>query len=131
MTSLLVRACAVWLLLLIVAVLNGTVRQAFLVPAFGEHAGHVVSTLMLSTLIFVVAWLLFAWLDIVTPSEAWLVGGLWLILTIAFEFLAGHFLFGAPWSKLLADYDLTHGRIWILVLIVTAITPWLLFRIER
>jgi hypothetical protein len=118
MTSLVVRACAAWLLLLIVAVLNGTLRQALLVPAFGEHTGHLVSTLMLSTLIFVVAWLLSAWLDIVSLREAGLVGGLWIVLTVAFEFLAGHFLFGASWSKLLAD-------------IVTAITSSLVFRMER
>lgn len=130
MLSFLIHGWAVWLLLLIVAVLNGAARQAVLIPRFGEQTGHVISTLILTLAIFAVGWLLFPWLSISTHSEAWLVGGLWLTLTVAFEFLAGHFLFKAPWSKLLADYDVMRGRIWLLVLIVTALTPWLVLRIK-
>lgn len=40
-----------------------------------------------------------------------------------FEFLGGHFLFGRPWALLLADYNLLAGRIWVMVLIVSLITP--------
>lgn len=35
------------------------------------------------------------------------------------------------WSKLLADYDLTRGRIWILMRIVTALTPPVAYRLKR
>jgi hypothetical protein len=37
--------------------------------------------------------------------------------------LAGHYVLGAPWPRLLADYDVIHGRIWILVLITTVTAP--------
>ena len=121
--TLLVRAGAVWLLLLIGAIVNGGVRQAFLVASLGESRAHVVSTLLLCSLIFGIGWVASGWLDLRSAGEAWLVGVGWLLLTIAFEFLAGHFLFGTPWPTLLADYDLSRGRIWILVLIVTALTP--------
>jgi hypothetical protein len=51
---------------------------------------------------------------------------LWVALTLAFEFLAGHYLFHKPWAALLADYDLSRGRIWILVLVATLLMPlWL------
>src|SRR5687768_169984 len=126
--SLLVRGVVVWFLLLVAAILNGAVRQAWLVPGLGEQAGHVVSTVTLSILIFGVGWLMSGWLDIASAAEAWLLGAVWLILTIAFEFLGGHFLFGAAWSKLLADYNLAQGRIWILVVIVTVLTPAIVFR---
>ena len=129
--SLAIRGVVVWFLLLLAAVFNGAVRQAWLVSALGEQAGHLVSTVMLSVLIFAVGWLMSGWLDMASASEAWLLGAIWLVLTIAFEFLGGHFLFGAAWSKLLADYNLTHGRIWILVLIVTAMTPTIVFRLHR
>ncbi len=129
--SLLFRALAVWLLLLVAAISNGFIRQAFLVPAAGETAAHIISTVMLSVLIFGIGWMLSSWLDLASSREAWIVGGAWLLLTCAFEFLAGHFLFGAPWSKLLADYDLSRGRIWILVLIVTTLTPPVVYRLDR
>ena len=46
---------------------------------------------------------------------------------IAFEFLGGHFIFGKPWQELLADYNLFAGRIWVMVLIVTLMTPIVAF----
>jgi hypothetical protein len=48
---------------------------------------------------------------------------IWLLLTLAFEFLAGHSLFGKPWDMLLADYDVVRGRIWVLVLMSTLLAP--------
>jgi len=38
------RALAIWLLLLIVAVLNGAIREVLITPRFGEQAGHIEST---------------------------------------------------------------------------------------
>jgi hypothetical protein len=69
-----------------------------------------------------------AWLSIrrIGPTdsrEGWSVGGLWLGLTLAFEFLVGHFVFRKPWAELLADYNLPAGRIWPLVLLVTFASP--------
>src|SRR5688572_6477144 len=104
--SLFVRSCVVWVLILGVAVLNGAVRQKILIPAIGEHEAHVVSTLLLSLSVLVCGYLTAAWLDMATAREAWMVGLVWLVLTVAFEFVGGHFLFGAPWSQLLADYNL-------------------------
>ena len=129
--SLIVRALLVWLLLLVAAVVNGTVRQAVFLPLLGENAARVVSTLLLSGVIFGLGWLLSGFLDLVSSREAWLVGALWVGLTVAFEFLAGHFLFGAPWPKLLEDYNVARGRIWILVLATTLLAPVVVHRLEQ
>jgi hypothetical protein len=129
--SLLGRVSIAWLVLLVAAVLNGAVRQAFLVEVMDEQAAHGVSTIILCLLIFGLGWLASPWLNLVSGREAWLAGGVWLVLTIAFEFLGGHYLFGAPWSGLLADYDLSRGRIWILVPIVTLLTPPLIRLLRR
>ena len=59
-----------------------------------------------------------------SASEAWRIGGLWVVLVLAFEFLAGHYVFGTPWSELLADYNVLRGRIWPLVLVITAVAPY-------
>jgi len=29
-----------------------------------------------------------------------------------------------PWSRLLADYNLLQGRLWVLILVVTGISPF-------
>jgi hypothetical protein len=126
----LLRALVVWFVLLMIAVANGAFREAALVPRMGSAVGHVVSTVLLCTFITLLAWLTVPWIDPTRASEAWTVGLLWLILTLAFEFLAGHYLFGTPWPQLLADYNVAQGRIWPLVLVTTFLAPWVVFRLS-
>ena len=117
------RALVVWCLLLVIAILNGALRVAWLIPRLGDTWGHVVSTASLSAAIVLLAVCTIGWMRPRTWGETWTVGAFWLGLTIAFEFLAGHYLFGRPWDALLADYNLSQGRIWIVVLVATAIAP--------
>jgi hypothetical protein len=123
MAPMLTRALIVWLGLLIVAVANGAVREFAIVPRTGEIAGHVVSTLTLCAAILLLSWLTIGWVDPPSARDAWAVGALWLALTLAFELLAGHYVFGHPWSRLLDDYNVFRGRVWILVLVTTAVAP--------
>ena len=67
------------------------------------------------------------WVGPHTTRQAWVVGTIWLGLTLAFELLAGHYLFNRPWSVLLADFNLAAGRLWLLVLAATLLTPVLAF----
>jgi hypothetical protein len=119
----LTRALAVWFVMLVVASANGALRQAVLVPAAGDVAGRAISTLILAALIALLTWMTIGWIRPRTTAAAWLIGALWVALTLTFEFLVGHFLFGTAWNVLLEDYDILRGRIWILVVIVTAIAP--------
>ena len=113
------RALVIWVGLLVVAVMNGALRVLVLEPVIGMYGGHVASALILSALIGLVAWLSINWIRPHSMREAFAIGGYWLALTVAFEFLAGHYLFGSPWAALLGDYDLLRGRIWMLVLLAT------------
>lgn len=122
-----IRAIAVWFLILVFAVINGFVRERFLIPALGDLPGHIVSTLILSSVVLAAILLTSGWVGFDNFSGAFLVGGLWVAMTLAFEFLAGHYLFGNPWEKLVADYDIFHGRIWPLVLLTEFLTPAVAF----
>lgn len=119
----LLRAFAVWCALLVAAFVNGTFRELLLVPMFGGAAAHVVSTIILSGVIGIVVWRAIVWLHPATLHEAWLIGDGWVFLTIGFEFLAGHYLFGHTWDSLLADYNVLQGRVWELVLVTTLLAP--------
>jgi len=48
-------------------------------------------------------------------------------MTVAFEFLFGHYVMGHSWHRLLQDYDLHQGRVWVLVLAWTAFGPCILY----
>ena len=104
---------------------NATVRDARTgaMLAIIETAARAVSTLLLAAVILVGASMTIGWISSRPQLDAWRIGTLWLALTIAFEFLAGHYLFRVPWHRILADYNILNGRIWILVLIVTLLAP--------
>jgi len=125
------KSLIVWFALMILAILNGITRNAIIEPRIGEQPAHVASTIILCVLVLVVAWATNRWIAPGSMRAAFGIGLLWLALTLAFEFLAGHYAFGHTWEKLIADYDLTHGRVWILVLVTTLIAPALAERLRR
>ncbi|MBK7945196.1 MAG: hypothetical protein IPJ85_07800 [Flavobacteriales bacterium] len=120
------KAILLWFALMLLAIGNGTVRIKLIIPYTGLTTGLAISTIMLCILILFATWLSIRWLGPATASQAWSIGLLWLAMTLGFEFGAGHFLFKKPWSELLLDYDISQGRIWVLVPVVTVMAPWLI-----
>jgi hypothetical protein len=121
--NVILRAVAVWGALLILAVLNGGVRDIWLSPWLGDTIGRALSTVLLCGLILLISWVTIGWIRPATARAALSVGALWLALTLAFELGVGHYGFGKAWSELLADYDLRRGRVWLAVLVVTLLAP--------
>jgi hypothetical protein len=125
----LARAGAVWLGIMVLAILNGAFRDVLLAPRLGDAAARAISSITLASAILLVTWLILPWIRPASMPDAWYTGLMWLAMTLAFEFGAGHFLVGTPWPALLADYDVFAGRLWILVLMATLIAPALAYRI--
>ena len=122
------RGALVWLGIALLAVLNGGFREAVLKRSMGVALAHVVSTLLLTAIIIAVAFVSIGWIGAETLWNAWMVGMVWVIATLAFEFLLGHFAFGNPWTKIVEDYNVSKGRVWILVPICTLFAPALALR---
>jgi hypothetical protein len=125
------RALAVWLVLLLLANANGFFREAVLSPRLGAATAHVVSTLLLSAIIVLLAVVSIGWMGARSRGDAVLIGTVWLLLVLAFEFLAGRYLFGNPWEKLLADYNVFKGRVWPLALLATFFAPLVAYSARR
>lgn len=124
------KAAAIWCIMLVFAVANGTLRVTQLIPRFGDLVGHWMSTLMLSLLLLAITWFALPWIGPHTAHEAWLIGWCWLGLTLCFELLAGHYVFHNSWNILIADYNLLRGRIWLLVLVITLMAPLWVGRVQ-
>lgn len=117
------RSTVVWFLLLFLAIINGGFREAMLTPRLGEHESHVIGTITLCTAILIVTWLTIDWMRPAKSTDALLIGGGWVLMTVAFEFLVGHYIFRTSWARLLSDYDVLGGRVWLLVLATVAFAP--------
>ena len=59
------------------------------------------------------------------------VGVLWLVLTVVFEFVFGHFAFRRSWDDLLADYDVRHAEFLAVGMLVLAFSPLIAARLRR
>ena len=107
--------------------MNGFFREKVVTPRTSDEIGHVTSTVILAFLIILVTRVSIAWIGITSVREALLLGFGWTITTLTFEFIAGHYLFGNPWAKLMADYNLAKGRVWIFIPFITLLCPSVLF----
>jgi hypothetical protein len=119
-----------WFGMVILAILNGLMRNSVYGPHMRELAAHQLSTLTGIILFGIYIYILTGIWPIESAKQAFLIGGIWLGMTILFEFVFGHFVMGHPWSKLLHDYNLLQGRIWILMLIWTGIAPYLFYQLR-
>ena len=76
-----IKALAVWVAILLLAVVNGALREAILVPRLGPAPGLVLSGVLLSCLILIAAYLFLPWLGTRSTSQRVLIGLGWLIHT--------------------------------------------------
>jgi hypothetical protein len=119
-----------WVGLVILAILNGTIRVAVYGPFMSDLSAHQVSTAIGLSLFGIYIWIFTGIFRIASSKQAIIIGVMWLSMTIIFEFLFGHYVIGHSWAKLLEDYNVLKGRVWLLVLIWTTVAPYLFYRIR-
>ena len=117
------KAFVLWLVILMLAVANGILRDAVLAPALGRFAALMTSGLVLSLLILLVALLAAPWYGRLQADRYWLIGAMWLALTLGFQFGMCHFVQHKPWHELLDAYTFSGGNLWPAVLLMVVIAP--------
>jgi hypothetical protein len=129
-SSLVVPGVAFWFLLAAIASAAGVVRELWLVPRVGELAAHQAGTILV-TAAFLAAIAAFVRHFRLTPDEALTLGVAWLTGAVLFEFGFGHYVDALSWGRLLADYDLTRGRLLLLLWVAVGFGPFVLARLLR
>jgi len=118
------RACVVWAALAVAMVTLGTARDRLLAPRVGELPAHQVSCFAGSLLVLAVGYGALPWLGVVeAPTLQLGIGVFWLLLTLPFELIFGHWVAGRSWSRLLENYNPLRGRLLVLVLVVILLAP--------
>ncbi len=123
MSSLYLKSLGIWFILAISAILVATFRIGILLPKFGEQTAHQLGTVLYLIVQFIIIFFFIKKLKIKEVKTLLGVGIFWVLITIIFEFVFGHYVMGHSWEKLFADYNLVNGRLWVLVIINNIFAP--------
>jgi hypothetical protein len=119
------RSLLTWLLMIGAEIVHGVLRTMYLVPVVGLHRASQIGVLIGSLLMLAVARLTRRWRIGASKQTLAAIGVLWVALTVAFEFLFGHFVIGYSFAYIAGDFNLMQGRLMALGLLVLWLAPWL------
>jgi hypothetical protein len=116
--------------MLLLAVLNGALRDLGYKKYVGSLTAHQISTFTLIILFAFYIGYIINRFPPVSSTQAILIGTIWVILTLSFEFGFGRYR-GNSWLVLFADYNVLKGRIWVLIPVWVLIAPYLFYKYFR
>lgn len=111
-----------WFGLMVLAILNGGARDRLYGPHLSERTAHQISTVALLIVHSLFLALLVRVWPLPGPVAAWKLGLVWTGATLLFEVALGRAA-GHGWERILGDYNLIAGRIWVLVPLWTLLAP--------
>jgi hypothetical protein len=117
------KSLGIWFILAISAIVVATFRVKVLLPPFGEQTAHQLGTVLYLIVQFIIIYIFIKRMRTKETKTLLAIGIFWVVVTIIFEFVFGHYVMGHPWHKLFADYNISNGRLWVLVLINNVTAP--------
>jgi hypothetical protein len=102
------RAFLVWLVIVFAESLHGTIRVIFLQPILGDFAARQVAVFSGTLIILTIACFFVRWIRAKNNSQLFLVGLMWVLLTVGFEISLGRAM-NFSWERIFSDYDVANG----------------------
>jgi hypothetical protein len=124
------KASVIWVVIALLAIANGLVRETVLVSTLGPSIALPVSGMLLSLIVFIVTYLSFPLFAKNKSLTYFLIGLQWVLMTLLFEFLFGHYVVGRSWSDIIQVFNIMKGNLFIIVLIVSLFSPLLVAKIK-
>ncbi len=124
------KASVIWVVIALLAIANGLVRETLLVSTLGPSIALPVSGMLLSFIVFIVTYLSFPLFAKNKSLTYFLIGLQWVFMTLLFEFLFGHYVVGRSWSDIIQVFNIMKGNLFIIVLIVSLFSPLLVAKIK-
>ena len=103
------RAFSVWILIIFAESIHGTIRQLFLAPVVGDFTARRIAVFTGMILIFLITYFFIRWINAPSVKSLFVIGLMWVILTVLFEFALGIFVFDYSWVRMFEDYDISRG----------------------
>jgi len=125
-----IQSVKMWLLLLLMAVVLGGVRDLWLQVYLSELRAHQLETLLVCLVhLLLIRWFVFRVRPTLIQSIG--VGALWTGMLLVFEYVFFHNLMQVPLADLMESFDLRCGRLFGLVVLVSLISPVVLRSLNR
>jgi hypothetical protein len=126
-----IRYILAWILMLVIAIANGALRQLTFARVMSEPHAHQLSTLIGSVCIGAFIWFVIRTWPPTSGTRALFIGLSWALLTVVFETFMGLVLQHRSLPQVLHEYNLLAGRVWALFLIWLVVAPWVFFRLRH
>lgn len=124
------KSLLIWLSIIPLAILNAGLREKVLTPLVGAGYSLPISGISLCVLIFFVSLVFVPKLGEGTPRTYWLMGLVWVVLTLIFETGLG-FLMGKTLAEVMESYDVRTGNLWLPVVSFIGCAPRLASRLKH
>ena len=122
----LLYAFFIWIVFGVAESLSKWAKNSLLSPKLGEYPGHVISTVLMVCIVLAITYVFISRSEVsrFSSTDFLFIGVLWVVLTVGQEFVLGHYYRYRPWSWLLADYNISRGRLKGLVLLSELAAPF-------
>jgi hypothetical protein len=128
--AVLLRGLTVWVVFMFAEVLHGTARVLWLEPLIGDIEARQISVFTGLAIILAIVIASIRWIGATRVAQLYEIGLLWLGLTVGFEIMLGRFVMGLSWERIFSDYDLLHGGLMPIGLLVLTVSPLIATRVR-
>ena len=125
------RGFIVWLIIISAEVVHGILRGLFLAPAVGDFRARQIAVFTGIIIIFTIAYYTVRWINSSRTSQLFIIGLIWLVLTLAFEILLGRFAAGFSWERIFSDYNMAKGGLLPIGLLAMTFMPLAAAKIRK
>ncbi|MEW6326893.1 MAG: hypothetical protein AB1487_04780 [Thermodesulfobacteriota bacterium] len=118
------KASGIWLIMVVMAIVNGVFREKVLLPNLGQNIALPLSGTMLSFFIFLIAYLAAPYFGKNDGITFIFIGLQWVSMTLLFEFLFGHYVSGKSWREIFQVFNILKGNLFIFALVISLGSPF-------
>jgi hypothetical protein len=120
------KALCLWLIMVLLAIVNGFFRDSVLTSRIGEKRSLPLSGVLLSVSILLIVFISIPIFGNLSGLTYLLIGVLWFSLTLTFETVFVRLVRRQSWAELFQVFNLKEGNLFLLILVVTLFSPYLI-----
>ena len=122
------KIVAIWLIMAGLAILNGVLRDNFFAPILGPNVALPLSSISLAIVVVLITYISIPFFGRNPKSTFIALGIAWMLIILFFEFAFGYYSVLRPWGVMLQVFNIPDGNLFILVLLVSLLAPYLMAR---